>query len=87
GDGAAAKSSGGAGAGFAPPPVPRNELGTEYGESRASSVYEAEFKRKHKRRPETIISVHYDSARGLEARGVPIGGAFVQQDSRPVQLR
>ena len=87
GDGAAsAKASESAGSGFAPPPVPRNELGTEYGESQASSVYEAEFKRKHKRRPETVISVYYDSARGLEARGVPVGGA-VAQDSRPVQLR
>ena len=60
--------------GFAPPPVPRNELGTQYGESQSSSVHEVEFKRKHKRRPEVVLAIYYDSARGLAARGIPIGG-------------
>lgn len=62
------------GAGFAPPPVPRNELGTEYGQSQASSVHEVEFKRKHKRRPDAVFAVYYDSAQGLAARGIPLAG-------------
>jgi hypothetical protein len=82
-DGAALGEGGSAATGFAPPPVPQNELGTEYGESHASSVHEVEFKRKHKRKPVAVISVFYDSARGLAARGVPIGGAFEQQDQLP----
>jgi hypothetical protein len=62
------------GGNFAPPPVPRNELGTEYGESQASSVHEVAFKRKHKRRPDAVFSVFYDSPNGLAARGIPLGG-------------
>lgn len=62
------------GGGFAPPPVPRNELGTQYGESQSSSVHEVEFKRKHKRRPDAVLAIYYDSARGLAARGIPVGG-------------
>lgn len=68
---------------FAPPPQPRNELGTQYGESQFSSVHEVEFKRKKKRKPDAIIAVFYDSERGLAARGVPIGGAFVQDPNAP----
>ncbi len=66
---------GGAAPGFAPPPVPRNELGTEYGESRASSVHEVDFKRRQKRKPDLLFSIYYDSERGLAARGVRIGGS------------
>jgi hypothetical protein len=71
------------GGNFAPPPVPKNELGTQYGESQFSSVHEVEFKRKKKRKPDAIIAVFYDSERGLQARGVPIGGAFVQDPNEP----
>jgi hypothetical protein len=76
---------GGADPGFAPPPTPRNELGTEYGETKSSSVHEEDFKRKHKRKPVSVLSVFYDSARGLAARGVPIGGAF-QQEALPTRF-
>lgn len=74
-----APSSAQGGGNFAPPPVPRNELGTEYGESQSSSVHEVAFKRKHKRRPDAVFSVFYDSPNGLAARGIPLGGgvAFV----------
>ncbi|HWB77308.1 MAG TPA: hypothetical protein VG755_20215 [Nannocystaceae bacterium] len=82
-DAVALGEGGSAATGFAPPPVPRNELGTEYGDSQSSSVHEVEFKRKHKRKPTSVISVFYDSARGLQARGVPIGGAFEQQGDLP----
>lgn len=71
------------GGNFAPPPVPRNELGTQYGESQFSSVHEVEFKRKRKRKPDAIIAVFYDSERGLQARGVSIGGAFVVDPNEP----
>jgi len=72
-----------AGSGFAPPPVPRNELGTEYGESQFSSVHEVEFKRKRKRKPDAIIAVFYDSERGLAARGVRLDGAVVVDPNQP----
>ncbi len=78
-----ASSPGDGGGQFAPPPQPRNELGTQYGESQFSSVHEVEFKRKKKRKPDAIIAVFYDSERGLAARGVPIGGAFVQDPNAP----
>lgn len=70
--GAAAPSS--SPGGFAPPPVPQNELGTGYGEAHASSVHEVEFKRKHKRKADVVYAVFYDSPRGLANRGVAIGG-------------
>jgi len=79
----ASTAPGDGGGGFAPPPVPKNELGTQYGESQFSSVHEVEFKRKKKRKPDAIIAVFYDSERGLQARGVPIGGAFVQDPNEP----
>ena len=47
-------------------------LGTEYGESTYSSVREVSFTRKHKRRPDAILTVYYDSLDGLRARGVPV---------------
>ena len=79
----ASTAPGDGGGSFAPPPVPKNELGTQYGESQFSSVHEVEFKRKKKRKPDAIIAVFYDSERGLQARGVPIGGAFVQDPNEP----
>ncbi len=62
------------GGGFAPPPEPVNELGTEYGESVESSVHEVEFKRRKKRKPDELFAIRYDSAAGLRARGVPVDG-------------
>lgn len=47
-------------------------LGTEYGETTYSSVREVSFTRKHKRRPDAILTVYYDSLDGLRARGVPV---------------
>jgi hypothetical protein len=49
-----------------------NRLGTEYGESTYSSVREVSFVRKHKRRPDALITIYYDSLDGLRARGVPV---------------
>ena len=47
-------------------------LGTEYGESTYSSVREVSFTRKHKRRPDVLMTMYYDSLDGLRARGVPV---------------
>lgn len=47
-------------------------LGTEYGESTYSSVREVSFTRKHKRRPDALMTIYYDSLDGLRMRGVPV---------------
>lgn len=73
--GRSAPASKSAAEGFAPPPVPRNELGTEYGETQLSPVHEVEFKRKRPRKPDVVFAIYYDSLQGLAARGVPVGGA------------
>jgi len=85
-DQAAAPATQGPGS-FAPPPVPRNELGTQYGESQSSSVHEVEFKRKRKRKPDAVLAIYYDSARGLSARGIPVGGSVsFEADPFPQRL-
>lgn len=59
--------------GYAEMSRPRSaQLGTEYGESTYSSVREVSFTRRHKRRPESILTIYYDSLDGLRARGVPV---------------
>ncbi|MCB9752192.1 MAG: hypothetical protein H6713_19685 [Myxococcales bacterium] len=55
--------------GFAPP---TNNIGTEYGESRFSSVREVEFKRRRSKRPDAILTLYYDTRDGLRSRGVPV---------------
>jgi hypothetical protein len=68
---------------FAPQPPRQNELGTQYGESVASSVREIDFKRKRKRKPDSVFAIYYDSLRGLEARGVPVHGGAVPIAAEP----
>lgn len=51
-------------------PEPVNQLGTEYGESTFSPVEEVTFKRKHRRKPDQLLVLHYDSMAGLRARGI-----------------
>ncbi len=53
-----------------------NRLGTEYGESTYSSVREVTFTRNHKRRPDSLMTVYYDSLDGLRARGVPVDPVY-----------
>jgi len=53
-----------------------NRLGTEYGESTYSSVREVTFTRKHARRPDSLLTVYYDSLDGLRARGVPVDPVY-----------
>jgi len=60
----------------AAPRMRSNRLGTEYGESTYSSVREVSFTRKHKRRPDSLLTVYYDSLDGLRARGVPVDPVY-----------
>lgn len=54
-------------------------LGTEFGESVASSVIEVPFVRRNQTRPDELHRVVYDSAARLRARGVPIDPVFVHE--------
>lgn len=45
----------------------RPGLGTSYGEQRYSSVRNVEFQRKHRNRPEAVLSLWYDDWAGVEA--------------------
>jgi hypothetical protein len=56
-----------------------NNIGTEYGEQRDSSVIEVAFERRLPARPAALLSLHYDDYAGLEARGIdltPLGYAY-----------
>lgn len=57
---------------FAPPAG--GDLGTQYAETTFSQVREVEFKRRRKRQPDMLFTLHYDSVEGLAARGVPVFG-------------
>ncbi|MBZ5714564.1 hypothetical protein [Nannocystis pusilla] len=61
-------------------------LGTQYGETTHSSVREVTFERRHKRRPDIMMTVYYDSAENLRARGVIVDPYFAPpppHDPRP----
>ena len=49
-----------------------NRLGTEFGESRMSSVVEVTFQRENRTTPSRVVVVRYDDAAGLRARGIVI---------------
>lgn len=55
-----------------PPPRPRNNLGTEYGESRTSRVVEVSFEREHPTRPSQYVTIRYDDVAGLASRGIEV---------------
>lgn len=65
----AEKSGDGADMSWAAPEQP-NQLGTEYGESTFAPVEEVKFRRKHKKKPDQLLVVRYDSMAGLRERGV-----------------
>jgi hypothetical protein len=50
-------------------------LGTEFGESRMSSVTEVTFVRERSASPDRVVVLRYDDASGLEARGIQVFGA------------
>lgn len=45
-------------------------IGTGYGADTHSPAYETAFQRRRRRRPDTVLTVYYDSREGLRARGV-----------------
>jgi hypothetical protein len=47
-------------------------LGTEYGEAQYSPVTEVRFERQNPSRPDSILSLRYDDADGLTARGIDV---------------
>jgi len=49
-------------------------LGTEFGEARTSRVREVRFERRSPRNPSRLITLRYDDAQGLEARGIEVFG-------------
>ncbi len=56
------------------PPRQQNNLGTRYGESQYSPVVEVPFERARSSRPNQILSLYYDDARGLANRGIQVYG-------------
>jgi hypothetical protein len=50
----------------------RNNLGTEYGESRYSRVREVQFRRANPRCPSRLIALYYDDSEGLISRGIKL---------------
>ncbi len=57
-----------------PAPRQQNNLGTRYGESQYSPVVEVPFQRARSSRPDQILSLYYDDARGLANRGIQVYG-------------
>jgi hypothetical protein len=49
-----------------------NRLGTEFGEARTSFVTEVAFVRASRAQPARVLSVFYDDAAGLQARGIEV---------------
>jgi hypothetical protein len=56
----------------APAKRARPGLGTEYGESVSSPIYEVEFVRANAARPAAFLGAHYNDHDGLLAMGIPI---------------
>ena len=49
-----------------------SNLGTEFGESRMSSVTQVSFTRESPMRPARVVALRYDDASGLRARGIEV---------------
>jgi hypothetical protein len=56
----------------APAPADVDNLGTEYGESLGSSAREVSFVRANAKHPAAVLTVRYDNAEGLQARGIQV---------------
>ena len=63
----------------APAPSVDN-LGTEYGESVASSVQEVQFQRADRRNPAALLTMRYDDRAGLLARGIAIDPPYYRPE-------
>jgi len=62
--------------------APRQDLGTEYGESRRSDVREVSFVRANSGTPSFRTAVFYDSERGLAARGITMQPQPIELEHR-----
>ena len=62
-------------------------LGTQYGETTYSSVREVTFERRHKRRPDMLVTMYYDSKDNLRARGVPVDPYYYSPPPTPYEPR
>ncbi len=67
-----AKAASAPGRGSADSAAESGNLGTEFGESRESHVSETRFERRSPRHPERVLTVVYDDAEGLQARGIEV---------------
>ncbi len=56
----------------APAPAEADNLGTEYGESVGSAAREVTFVRADAKHPAAVLTVRYDDAHGLQARGIQL---------------
>lgn len=63
-----------------------SRLGTEYGESTYSPVSEVPFQRQNPFRPDAVVSVRYDDADGLAARGFDVYARPWWSERRPSEL-
>ncbi len=54
-------------------PETRQNMGTAWGEYRASDVIEVDFVRANRWQPAEVLSVYYDDRDGLIRKGVPVG--------------
>jgi hypothetical protein len=63
-----------------PPPPSVDNLGTEYGESVASSVQEVQFQRADSRHPAAVLTLRYDDRAGLLARGIAIDPPYYRPE-------
>lgn len=64
----------------------QNNIGTRYGESQHSEVVEVRFRRR-RNRPDHILSVHYDDASGLQARGISVYPPYYSGSPEPFPHR
>jgi hypothetical protein len=62
----------------------RQEIGTEFAETRVSRVREVSFVRRNPSRPDSRTALRYDTAQALVARGVPIDPVIA--DVGPVEV-
>lgn len=69
--GGRAKSTTGSGYAYRPPRESQN-LGTQYGERRWSSVTEVDFRRANSNSPASVLKIRYDDRAGLLSKGIEI---------------
>jgi hypothetical protein len=60
-----------------------SNIGTEYGESQASSVVEVPFERRSQTRPAAVLRLRYDDYRGLRSRGIDVSSWGSDYRSEP----